>query len=570
MRISISAALLVALSLAALPDTSGAATQANCEGLISLKLPHATITQARSITTGRFTPPGSTMHFDKLPPFCRVSVKSSPSPDSLIDIEIWIPLGRAWNGKFLQVGCGGFCGTLQYQYIPLARALRRGYAGAADDAGNQSPGDGSFALGHPQKIEDFGYRALKETTDKSKAVLLALAGRAPERSYFNGCSGGGREALIEAQRFPEDFDGIIVGAPANNWIRMFAGMVANEQALLDDPASYIAGAKLPLLSKAVLAHCGKQDSGAPGDAFLSDPLHCSFDPATVECAAGQSADSCLTAAQVRAAKAIYGGPRDPRTARRIVPGFVPGNEDDPADWPIWIIGASRQADLTDNTKPPTLPLAPTRGALQEFYGNSFFAYFVYQDPKLDFHSLKIGAAVAAADQRVGKIIDAIDPDLRPFERHGGKIIQYHGWADSALTPLNSVNYYNQVRALLSGGASTTAASFERIQRFYRLFMVPGMAHCGGGPGANEFGGFNDPPVIDADHDILTALERWVEQGVAPEKIVATHFLDGDPARGIQFQRPLCPFPQVAHYDGKGDPADAGSFVCRAGGRDPRP
>ena len=370
--------------------------------------------------------------------------------------------------------------------------------------------------------------------------------------------------MIEAQRFPEDFDGIIVGAPANNWTRMFTGMVANEKALLSDPASYIPPAKLPILSKAVLAQCGKQDTGAPGDPFLSDPLHCRFDPASIQCATGQDSSNCLTPAQVRAAKAIYSGPHDPRTGKQIVPGFLPGNEDDSGNWPIWITGVSREANLSGNEKPPTLPLTLNRGGLQGFYGNSFFAYFVFQDPKFDFRTFDISTAVAVGVNGVGKVIDATDPDLRPFEHHGGKMIQYHGWADAALTPRNSVNYYNEVRAVLTGKATSdpSSGSFKEIQEFYRLFMVPGMGHCAGGPGANQFGAYSDPPVVDADQDILKTLERWVEQGVAPEKIIATHFVNGNPASGIELQRPLCPFPQVAHYDGKGNPADANSFICR--------
>ena len=551
-----------AIILLAVFFSAGKANAATCESLTRLNLPHAKITQAQFITGGSFTPPGLPMELKDLPPFCRVTLTSSPTPDSLINIEVWVPVKEAWNGKYLQAGCGGFCGTVQYQYIPLARAIRRGYASAAADAGNQLPGDGKFALGHPEKVIDFSYRGLKETTEKAKAIIAALVGKGPQRSYFNGCSGGGREALIEAQRFPEDFDGIIVGAPANNWTRMFAGMVANEQALLSDTASYIAPAKLPILSKAVLAQCVKHDSGIPGDTFLSDPLNCKFDPVTVQCTTGQDPNTCLTPEQARAAKAIYGGPHDPRTGKQIAPGFLPGNEDDPADWPIWITGASREANLSGNNVAPTLPLSTSRGGLQGFYGNSFFAYFVFQDPQFDFHTFDISAALVVADNGVGRVIDATDPDLRPFKRHGGKIIQYHGWADAVLTPKNSVNYYNEVRAVLRGKATSDSPSFKEIQEFYRLFMVPGMGHCAGGPGPNEFGAFRDAPVADADHDILRALERWVEQGIAPEKIVATHFVNGNPASGIQFQRPLCPFPRAAHYDGKGDPADANSFICR--------
>jgi hypothetical protein len=292
----------------------GLASAATCESLTTLKLPHAGVTYAQPITGGIFAPPGDTAPLSGLPAFCQVAVRSSPTPDSLINIELWIPLGRAWNGKYLQQGCGGFCGTVGRQ--SLADAIRRGYAGAATDDGNQVPvgastSDGFFALAHPEKITDFGYRALKETTDTAKAIIKAFGGQAPQRSYFSGCSDGGREAPMEAQRFSEDFDGIVVGAPANNWTRMVAGMVANEQALLTEPASYLPPAKLPILSKAVLAKCRKHDSGAPGDAFLTDPQSCDFDPITIQCAKDQDPNTCLTPAQVKVVRVIYSGPHDP-------------------------------------------------------------------------------------------------------------------------------------------------------------------------------------------------------------------------------------------------------------------
>jgi hypothetical protein len=561
---------LLALGIAALSVLAHPAGAATCESLTQLQLPHAKVVSSQPVTGGSFDPPGSgfappgaPQGLSGLPPLCRVVVQSTPTADSLINIEIWIPLGDAWNGKYEQLGCGGFCGTLQFGYFSLARAVRRGYASAITDDGNQSAGDGNFALGHPEKVIDFGYRALKETTDSAKAVIAALANHGPARSYFNGCSDGGREALMEAQRFPDDFDGIIVGAPANAWTHLVTGMAANEQALLADPASYLDSARLSVLSKAALARCGMHDGNAPGDAFINDPLRCKFDPAAVQCKSGQDPKSCLTPAQVRAAKSIYGGPHDPYTGKQIAPGFAPGNEDDPGNWPMWITGASREADLRDAYLPATLPIPTTRGALQQFYANSFFGNFVYQNPRFDFRTVDVVTAARAAESSAGKMLDSVDPDLTPFMRHGGKIIHYHGWDDSALAPKNSIEYYEQVRATLGKATHErrTARSYRQLQESYRLFMVPGMGHCAGGPGANELGAYIDPPTVDADHDLLKALERWVEQDIAPDKIIATHYQDGNPAKGVQFQRPLCPFPQTAHYDGRGDPTDAKSFSC---------
>jgi hypothetical protein len=542
------------VSLAALAAGATPAAAATCESLGStLTLPHATITAAQTVTGGSFTPPGSTTPLTGLPSFCRVAVTSTPTTDSLIHLEVWIPTGAAFNGKYEQLGCGGFCGSIGYS--GLAEAIRRGYASAATDDGDTTGGLPLFALGHPERIIDFGYRALKETTDKAKAIIAAFAGQGPQRSYFAGCSDGGREALMEAQRFPDDFDGIIVGSPANAWTHLFAGFIWNEQALLDDPASYIPSSQLAVLSKAALAKCARQDGGIASDLFLNDPRACRFDPATVQCKAGQDPSTCLTPAQVVAARKIYDGPHDPRTGKLIFPGYEPGSESNPANWPAWIIGASRVADLSGNIA--------TGQALQEFFGNGFFADFVFQNPSFDFHTFNFTSDLALADNGVGKIVNSIDPDLRPFKRHGAKMIHYVGWADSAIAPMNSVNYYNEARDVLRGEARNDqdGGTLEEIQEFYRLFMVPGMAHCGGGDGPNAFGNGVNAPVIDADHDLLKALEQWVEHGVAPEKIVATHYINNNADAGIQFQRPLCPFPQVAEYRGVGDPTSAASFKC---------
>jgi feruloyl esterase len=556
-------AMLLATIVAAGHQHAAAAT---CESLTRLKLPHASILSAEANTSGSFTPPpggiampGAPKAFAGLPAFCRVTVKSTPGADSLINIEVWVPLGKAWNGKYQQIGCGGYCGYIGH--ANLASAIKRGYAAAATDDGSQTSAQGNFALGHPEKIIDFGYRALKETTDNAKAVITALGGRKPQRAYFNGCSDGGREALMEAQRFPRDFDGIIVGAPANDWTHIFGGFLANSKALLDDPASYVPATKLVLLSKAALAQCGTHDGGAPGDPFLNDPLQCKFDPVTVQCRADQDLGTCLTAPQVTAVSSIYNGPRDLRTGKSIAPGFEPGNEADASNWPIWMTGVSREANLSK--APDAQSFVMPRQAMQANFANSFLSFFVYQKPTVDIHMIDVAQAVADADARVGKIINSADPDLRHFQRRGGKLIQYHGWVDAALPPRNSVNYYNDVRTVLNGKSipDTDARSFEAIQSFYRLFMVPGMGHCASGSGATEFGqSINAGP--DADHDIVMALERWVEHGVAPDKIIATHYVDGDPAKGPQFQRPLCPYPQVAHYDGHGNPAVADSFKCQ--------
>ncbi len=553
MNTCLKALVLSTVSLTATVMAAASASAATCESLAGLSLPNATVTAAQSVTSGSFTPPGTTTPLTGLPPFCRVAVTSTPTSDSLINLEVWFPTDGSFNGKYEQLGCGGFCGTIGYS--GLAEAIQRGYAGAATDDGNQTNGGATFASGHPEKLIDYGYRALKETTDKAKAIIAAWSGDNPSRSYFFGCSDGGREALMEAQRFPDDFDGIIVGSPANASVHLVSGFIWNEQALLNDPASYVPPSLLSVVSAAALAQCAGQDGGLSTDPFLNDPRDCKFDPATVQCQAGQDPSTCLSAEQVTAVQKIYDGPHDPQTGALIFPGYEPGSEADPADWPAWIVGTSAAADLTNATDIPT---AVANGqALQMFFGNNFFAYFVFENPNFDFRTFSFPSDVAFADEGVGPIVDSTNPDLRPFRSHGGKMIHYVGWADSAIAPINSVNYYNQVKQAVSG----SRPGYQDLQSFYRLFMVPGMAHCSGGPGPNAFGNSLNGPVLDADHDLLIALDRWVQQGVAPDQFIATKYVNDVPANGIAFQRPLCPFPQVARYNGSGDPTSASSFAC---------
>src|SRR5689334_9650573 len=392
MRAHLKPVVLATVSLATVFLAATAAPAATtCEGLASLSLPHGQVTATQTITGGTFnTPPGCTTGSmgcttnTGLPQFCRVAGTATPTNDSIINFEVWIPTDDSFNGKYEQLGCGGFCGTIGYG--ALANAIKRGYASAATDDGSQAGGLPNFALGHPEKIIDYAYRALKETTDKSKAVITALTGEGPQRSYFNGCSKGGHEALMEAQRYPDDFDGIIVGSPANFQTHLLSGFIWNEQALLNDPASYLPPSLLPVLSKAALAHCVGQDGGVKTDVFLNDPRDCHFDPAAVQCVSGQDPNTCLSSAQVRAARKIYRGLRDPATGELIFPGYEPGSESNPSNWQAWIVGTSRDADLSNDR---------TQGeAAQQFFGNGFFAYLPFQDPNWDFHTFNFTSDVA--------------------------------------------------------------------------------------------------------------------------------------------------------------------------------
>lgn len=513
---------------------AGPARAASCNDLLGLKLPQTAIVSAQPVAAGAFTPTGPNLDprdkalFAAAPAFCRVVAETKPASDSDIKIETWMPLS-GWNGKFQGQGNGGFAGSIDYG--GLARAVIAGYASAGTDTGHEgSAVDAIWALGHPEKIVDFAYRGLHEMTEQAKAMVSAFYGKPPRHSYFSSCSDGGREALMEAQRFPADYDGIIAGAPANFWTHLLVAAIWDMQALQKDPASYIPAGKIPALGEAVIAACDRQDGVSDG--VLNDPRRCHFDPATMLCKSGDSS-SCLTAPQVAGLKKIYAGPHNAKG--QILPGFSPGGEGG-GGWALWITGP-----------------APGK-SLQFLFGNGFFSNMVFDNPNWDFRTLNFDSDVALTDKKYAGVLNSTDPNLKPFAARGGKLILYHGWSDAAIPPLNTIDYYNAVVATM--GRSETAA-------FARLYMVPGLQHCGGGPGADSFGQWGVlPPDNDPKHNIQSALEQWVERGIAPADIIATrHVDDFDPASAVKMTRPLCPYPQVAKYQGKGDTNDAANFVC---------
>jgi len=533
--------LFVAWALSPLP----ASEQRPCEEITSLVASNLTITSAVSVPAGQFTPPpdflGNVGPVD-VPAFCRVAGVLKPTADSQIKFELWMPT-TSWNGKFQGIGNGGFAGLIMYR--AMIDPLKRGYATASTDDGHVGAIDVSWAIGHPEKVIDFGYRAVHETAEASKTIIHSFYGKEPVHSYFNGCSDGGREALMEAQRFPDDFEGVVVGAPANFWTHQFASFIWNEQATLNDPASYIPPSKLPELQAAALAACSDLDGAKEG--ILEDPRRCHFDPAVIQCK-GADGPNCLTAPQVEAAKKIYAGPRNPHTGEQIYPGYEPSTEVGPGNWPAWITGP-----------------APGR-AIQFFFGNAYFANMVFANPKWDFRTLNFDSDIKLADDKVGPILSSTNPDLRRFQARGGKMIQYHGWADAAVAPVDSINYYERVVSFMYGQAhgGRDGNSLRRTQAFYRLFMVPGMGHCSGGPGADNFGNKPGipPPEVDAEHDVVSALDRWVVSSVPPEKIIASKSKDSSPAKGIAQTHLLCPYPQAAEWTGQDSGDNAANFVCR--------
>jgi len=513
-------ALLCATAIfatAALTPTR-AAGQQSCESLTTLNLPDITITSATSLPAGTFTPPPPYQPIPNLPAFCRVVGVATPTSDSVINFEVWMPT-TIWNGKFNGGGNGGYGGSFTTPYGWMAGGLRRGYTAAGTDMGHDAtatPG-ASFALGHPEKVADWGHRANHVTAEVGKAILQAFYGQGPQLSYFTGCSDGGHEGLMEAQRYPGDYDGILAGASANFWTHQSTAWVWEARAALDDPASYIPASKLPMISQAAVAACDGIDGIVDG--LIDDPRRCDFDARTLQCP-GPENPTCLTAEQADAVNKIYAGPKNPRTAEQIYPGLEPGSE---FGWATLIAGP------------------------ETFLGGDFFKYMVFENPNWDFHTLDFDQDVAFGDARMASIINSTNPDLSDFRLRGGKLLMYHGWADPLVNPPNSIDYYQSVVAAEGGDPSAT-------QQYLRLFMEPGMAHCNGGPGLNTF-------------DALSALELWVEQGIAPERIIASHSVGlsspdtaETPGTG-DFTRPLCPFPLVARYTGQGNPDDASNFVC---------
>jgi feruloyl esterase len=539
---SVLGSLLVVVTCVALLAAAPlpASAQDACERLTAAKIPDTTITLAQTVAAGTFNGPpvpksGGELNlfYKSLPAFCRVVAEAKPSSDSDIKLEVWLPVS-GWNGKLEGIGVGGFAGLISHS--GLATSVKAGYAGAATDTGHTGrPNiDAGWAMGHPEKIIDYGYRGIHEMTRVAKTVIAAYYSKPPQRSYFAGCSGGGREGLMEAQRYPEDYDGILAGAPVNYFTALIANAAYDTQALTMDPASFIPPAKIPTIEAAVNTACDEADGVRDG--ILNDPRQCHFDPATIQCKAEDS-DKCLTTAQVTALKKIYAGMPDSQ-GHVVYPGYVPGGEEGqgggPGGWETWITGPD-----------------PGKSILASF-ANGFFSNFVFGKSDWDYKTFQVDADLKAADERTAQALNATDPDLKPFKARGGKLILYHGWSDASITPLNTINYYESVVKKMGQ---------KDVDSFVRLYMVPGMQHCAGGPGTDSFGEY-DLNIDDPQHSVDASLEQWVEKDTAPSTIIASKF-EGEDQTHAKMTRPLCPYPQAAKYKGSGDPNDAASFACVA-------
>ena len=499
---------VVFLAAAAWVSSPSVAQAASCEELTSLTLTGARVTTAQTIAAGRFAPPGAAPNaaaaqvYASLPAFCRVAATLTPSQDSDIKVEVWLP-ASGWNGKLQAVGNGGMAGTVPYG--AMAAAVAAGYATAGTDTGHVG-NNADFIPGHPEKLIDFAYRAIHEMAVAAKAVVPAFYGSAPRYSYFNGCSQGGRQGITSAQRYPQDFDGIVAGASAWNSMRMHGARLAVNRFMNRTPESAIPASKYPMIHEAVLQACDGLDGVKDG--VLENPTKCAFDPQVLACKAGDS-PSCLTPPQVESARAMLGPVKHPTTGAVLFEGHL---------WP----GAELEWDTIGGPEPLNNAVTALRNITFDRSWNP-----------LQFNVATDMDTVARSDNGV---LASDNANLKPFFDRGGKLLMWHGWADPQVTPQNSTIYFNNVLTTVGKPAEDSIA----------LFMLPGVYHCQGGPGPDRF-------------DRMAAIEQWVEQGRKPTRIVASRMRDGK----VDRTRPLCPLGQVARWNGTGNTNDEASFACVA-------
>ena len=523
--------LIAFLSIAAASGLPAFA--ADCEALSGLKIADTAITSARSVASGAFTPANARGRganaFADLPAFCLVHGVIKPAPSSAINFEVWLPVA-GWNGRLQAVGNGGLGGTIGYP--AMAKALSAGFATASTDTGHAANEPQTW-LQDKDRLIDYSYRSLHLATVDAKAVVDSYYGQPAKNSYYTGCSTGGKQGLMEAQRYPADFDGIVAGDAANFWTRQMIGEVWNG-VVTGSPATSLSQEKLQLIQSAVLEQCDALDGVKDG--LIADPRRCKFDPAKLLCSGGD-ATNCLTAAQVAAVGKLYSGPVNPRTGARLYEGFYPGNE---LGW-----GKAGGQMVIDR--------ADTSGVSS----SDFMRFAFFLDPAWEFRKFDFDRDARAVEEKFAGITDATNPDLEEFRRLGHKLLYYHGGADPLIPAQNGIDYYESVEAAQSRLGHDAA----KTQDFFRAFLVPGLYHCSGGPGAYGFGASSPASNIDADHDVVSAIARWVENDVAPAKIIAAKYVDNTPSKGVAFHRPLCPYPLAARYKGQGDSNEAANWNC---------
>jgi feruloyl esterase len=476
-----------------------------CQSLIQLPIEKGQVTEAVVIKKGEPVA-GAEPAVNAANDVCRVRVQVRPTPGSDIGVEIWLP--SDWNRKLYGIGGGGFDGAMQPGTVGLYNKMtEQGYATVATDVGHKAgtPLE-SWTHKQPEKIVDFGHRGVHLAAVVAKQVVAAYYGHPADRSYFVGCSNGGREAMMLASRYPADYDGIVAGAPAMRYLEVLTQMIWFNDAAFGPGGAPKFAEKLGLVNRAVLAKCDRLDGVLDG--ILENPLQCEFDPAELRCKANPG-DDCLTDAEVTTFSKIYSGP-SMRNGKSIYSGPSLGSEEGAAGWAGWI-----QPEKTLS------------------FGRDFYRWMAFDDPDWKVENFVMDRDYPRALRRIGPVINANNPDLREFARRDGRLIMYQGWYDPGITAHEAVKYYDQVRQHLK----------SETDQHVRLFMVPGMAHCASGPGADNF-------------DMFKALEAWVEKGEAPERIIASK-----PGSDPEFTRPLCPWPKTARYLGTGDTNDAANFKC---------
>ena len=528
LNLLISAAIPVAaLCCASQADAS------SCEGLASLKLPDTTIESAQSVPSGDYTVDKTTRK--AMPAFCRVVASVKAAPDSDVRLEIWLP--DQWKGVFHGNGNGGYAGIVSFGYDGMEAGVKRGYASASTDMGTapSTPLNADALVGHPQKWKDWGLLSTHVMTVAGKAIAKAFYGEEPKHSYFTGCSTGGQQALIEAQYYPDDYDGILSGAPVISRTWGHAAVLWDYLAANLRPGSKLSDAKLALLTKSAVAACGGKSNGLKSDAFIADPASCDFDPAALTCKAADSAE-CLTPSEVETAKAFYSGPVDSH-AKPLYFGWPPGSESGGFNWGFLETPAN----------------APGEPSFDGLFKWVFGADWNWRNFSFEQDMPKV-------DATLGPVLNgATTGDVSQFRSRGGKLLIFQGWADPIVAPDQTIAFYKGLAEKFGGDGE--------VQKFARLFMAPGVGHCSGGPGPNSFNSavFQGikPPSSGPEDDIFAALAHWVEDGNAPAEVVATKYDDDDPSKGIALRCPLCPYPQKPWYKAAGDSADAANFTCAA-------
>ena len=517
------AALLPALAASAAKPVMGHGDAASCAALAG-----RTIAPNTRIESAEYLPDGGTVGTTKVSiPFCRAIGVVTPTPDSHIGFEVWLPPASAWNGNFRGEGSGGSAGAISPG--PMRDALMSGYATMSTDNGHldgQSGGYGlSWAYKHPEKMIDWAWRALHLSTIAAKKTVAVFYGKPAGKNYFISCSAGSHHAIMEATRFPSDYDGMVGGAASWKWTALMLGHTWNSMPAMKDQSALTAQS-VAILNRGMIKACDKLDGVEDG--VIADPRRCTVDPIQFQCNETQKTE-CLTPVQVAAARHIYAGATK-SDGTRLMPGQVRGSE---LGW-----------------------LAQSGGATPGGSSWDFWRQAVFQDPdfknvNFDFDSdTERALATKLSGSTLAEVYDE-KPNLDGFKARGGKFIFFQGWADPVITPLMDVDFYNRIVARYGQAATDT---------FFRFFPLAGMGHCSGGAGFSHIGGATGTPLKDdPDHDMVKALERWTTKGEAPSLFIAAHMND---AKQVTATRPICRYPLEAHYVGRGDTKDVANFTCR--------